>query len=79
MATSSSLASAAPSLPDPLPSLSVPTSPSLSTFAAATAPDATEGALPDYLQTEWQGWCDSLMTDNLGWGLLEDAALPGML
>ncbi|GAA5922090.1 hypothetical protein JCM3775_003487 [Rhodotorula graminis] len=71
-------------VPDPLPSLSVPTSPSLvpslPTWTTATAaPDATEGALPDYLQTEWQGWCDSLLTDNLGWGFLEDAALPGLL
>ena len=78
------VASTSLAIPDPLPSLSVPTSPSLvpslPTWTASTAaPDATEGALPDYLQTEWQGWCDSLLTDNLGWGFLEDAALPGLL
>ncbi|BGP42243.1 hypothetical protein JCM10449v2_006248 [Rhodotorula kratochvilovae] len=65
---------------DPFPSFSLPTSPSLlPTFSSLAAPTSTEGALPDYLQTEWQGWCDSLVTDNLGWDFLEDAALPGML
>lgn len=41
----------------------------------------TEGALPDWLQTEWQGWCDSLMTDEWGALLQEDGewpSLPGM-
>ncbi|GAA5891299.1 hypothetical protein JCM8208_002577 [Rhodotorula glutinis] len=80
--TATSVPPASLAVPDLPPSLSVPTSPSLvpllSTWTTA-APDATEGALPDYLQTEWQGWCDSLLTDNLGWGFLEDAALPGLL
>ncbi|BGP26461.1 zn(2)-C6 fungal-type transcription factor [Rhodotorula toruloides] len=41
----------------------------------------TEGGLPDWLQTEWQGWCDSLMTDEWGALLQEDGewpSLPGM-
>ncbi|GAA5825747.1 hypothetical protein JCM3770_007098 [Rhodotorula araucariae] len=67
---------------DPFPSFSVPTCPPalLPTSSTTSAvPTSTEGALPDYLQTEWQGWCDSLVTDNLGWDFLEDAALPGLL
>lgn len=52
------------SLPLDGPTLSVP-------------PLTTEGGLPDYLQNEWQGWCENLMgTEN--WDFVSESwpALP---
>ncbi|BGP39973.1 hypothetical protein JCM10450v2_003953 [Rhodotorula kratochvilovae] len=49
--------------------------------ATALPPLAPESALPDYLQTEWQGWCDSLLStedwdflNNEAWAKLPDVA-----
>ncbi|BGP02056.1 hypothetical protein NBRC10513v2_005704 [Rhodotorula toruloides] len=94
-ATVSSANSVSPALPaavfpqDPLPLAS--TDPSATSSPPTIIPvplslaipplPPTEGGLPDWLQTEWQGWCDSLMTDEWGALLQEDGewpSLPGM-
>ncbi|GAA6056713.1 hypothetical protein JCM3770_006480 [Rhodotorula araucariae] len=41
--------------------------------ATSLPPLAPESALPDYLQTEWQGWCDSLLSTE-DWDFLNNEA-----
>ncbi|BGP32018.1 hypothetical protein JCM10296v2_003797 [Rhodotorula toruloides] len=72
------------SLPPMFPPVSVaafpfgpPGSLSLAGPTLAVPPLTTEGGLPDYLQNEWQGWCENLMgTEN--WDFMSESwpALP---